>query len=75
MAFTDTRPTVDPLVIFAGRTTSQGVLEAASGAPSERFRVQVATALAADPALAGDLAERRIDPYGAAAMLVDRAAG
>jgi len=42
---------------------------------AERFRVQVATALAADPALAGDLAERRIDPYGAAAMLVDRAAG
>ncbi|MBE7218507.1 MAG: DUF3833 family protein [Caulobacteraceae bacterium] len=38
--FADTRPAVDPFVIFAGRTASQGVLEAASGAPSERFRVQ-----------------------------------
>ncbi len=39
-AFSPTRPGVDPLVIFTGRTVSQGVLEAASGAPSERFRVQ-----------------------------------
>ena len=40
---------------------------------AERFRGRVAAALEADPSLAGELAARRIDPYGAAAMLVDRA--
>ncbi len=40
-----------------------------------RFRVEVAKALDADPALADDLAERRTDPYRAAAMLVGRATG
>ena len=36
---------------------------------AERFRVRVAAALEADDRLVGDLLERRIDPYGAAAML------
>ena len=36
---------------------------------AERFRLRVAAALEADDGLVGDLIERRIDPYGAAAML------
>src|SRR5829696_959482 len=36
---------------------------------AERFRVRVAAALEADDGLVEDLLERRIDPYGAAAML------
>jgi len=40
---------------------------------AERFRVAVASALEADVRLAGDLAERRVDPYGAAAALARRA--
>ena len=40
-----------------------------------RFRVEVAAALEADPSLAQDLVERRTDPYGAAAMLAERATG
>jgi LAO/AO transport system kinase len=40
---------------------------------AERFRVAVASALEADARLAGDLAERRVDPYGAAAALARRA--
>jgi LAO/AO transport system kinase len=38
-----------------------------------RFRLEISGALAADPALADDLVERRTDPYAAAAMLVERA--
>jgi len=41
---------------------------------AERFRTRAATTLAADPALAEDLASRRLDPYAAAAMLLERAA-
>ena len=41
---------------------------------AERFRTRAATALAGDPALAEDLASRRLDPYAAAAMLLERAA-
>ncbi len=40
---------------------------------AERFRLAVAAALLADPDLATDLAERRVDPYGAAAALARRA--
>jgi LAO/AO transport system kinase len=40
-----------------------------------RFRLGAARALEADAALADDLVERRKDPYGAAAMLVERAMG
>ncbi|MDH5224687.1 MAG: methylmalonyl Co-A mutase-associated GTPase MeaB [Actinomycetota bacterium] len=42
---------------------------------AERFRLQVASALADDAALVEDLVERRIDPYRAAAMLVGEAVG
>ena len=41
---------------------------------AERFRLMATAALEADPALADDLVERRIDPYAAAAMLVRKAA-
>jgi LAO/AO transport system kinase len=37
---------------------------------AERFRLMATDALEADEALAGDLVDRRIDPYAAAAMLV-----
>jgi LAO/AO transport system kinase len=40
---------------------------------AERFRLAAQAALAADPDLAADLAERRVDPYGAAAALARRA--
>jgi LAO/AO transport system kinase len=40
---------------------------------AERFRLAAEAALAADPDLAADLAERRVDPYGAAAALARRA--
>jgi LAO/AO transport system kinase len=40
---------------------------------AERFRLAADAALAADPDLAADLAERRVDPYGAAAALARRA--
>jgi LAO/AO transport system kinase len=40
---------------------------------AERFRLAAASALEADPQLAADLAERRVDPYGAAAALARRA--
>jgi LAO/AO transport system kinase len=49
-------------------------LEAASLA-AERLRLRVRDAVQADGALADDLAERRLDPYRAAAMLLDRVAG
>jgi hypothetical protein len=38
---------------------------------AERFRTRAAAALAADVTLADELDARRIDPYRAAAMLVD----
>lgn len=41
---------------------------------SERFRIRVAAAFGADPALAEDLADRRVDPYRAAAILEAMAA-
>lgn len=41
---------------------------------AERFRVKAAATLAEEPALAADLAARRLDPYAAAAMLVRKAA-
>ena len=40
---------------------------------AERFRTLAAGALRADPDLADDLAERRTDPYRAAAILAERA--
>ncbi len=40
---------------------------------AERFRVKAAATLAHEPALAADLAARRLDPYAAAAMLVREA--
>ncbi|TMK15164.1 MAG: methylmalonyl Co-A mutase-associated GTPase MeaB [Actinobacteria bacterium] len=39
---------------------------------AERFKLAVADALAADPALVADLTERRVDPYRAAAALAHR---
>ncbi len=39
---------------------------------AERFRVRMRERLDADPTLADDLAERRVDPYRAADILVDR---
>lgn len=42
---------------------------------AERFRVNAAATLAAEPELVADLAARRLDPYAAAAMLVSKAAG
>jgi LAO/AO transport system kinase len=41
---------------------------------AERFRAGVRDLLASDAALAKDLAERRVDPYRAAAILADRVA-
>ncbi|HYX12470.1 MAG TPA: methylmalonyl Co-A mutase-associated GTPase MeaB [Candidatus Acidoferrum sp.] len=41
---------------------------------AERFKLAVASALAADPELVSDLAERRVDPYRAAAALARRTA-
>jgi LAO/AO transport system kinase len=41
---------------------------------AERFRRRVAAVVERDPAVADDLVNRRVDPYEAAAMLVDRAA-
>ncbi len=49
-------------------------LEAASLA-TERLRLRVRDAVQADDALADDLAERRLDPYRAAAMLLERVGG
>jgi hypothetical protein len=40
---------------------------------AERFRAAVTVALEADHELAAALAERRVDPYGAAAALARRA--
>jgi len=42
---------------------------------SARFRARAARVLDADPALLADLEARRVDPYRAAAILEDRAAG
>ena len=39
-SFAGREPVMDPLAFFAGPTRSRGVLEAASGAPSERFTVE-----------------------------------
>jgi LAO/AO transport system kinase len=49
------------------------LLKEAESLAAERFRVRAAEALEGDPALADDLAERRIDPYGAAQELLRRA--
>jgi hypothetical protein len=40
---------------------------------AERFRALAAAALDADGSLAEDLVARRVDPYRAAAILVERA--
>jgi LAO/AO transport system kinase len=42
---------------------------------AERFRVSAAATLESDPGLVDDLAARRLDPYAAAAMLVEKSAG
>jgi LAO/AO transport system kinase len=49
------------------------LLREAEGLAAERFRVRAAEVLEQDPALADDLVERRIDPYGAAQELLRRA--
>ena len=49
------------------------LLREAESLAAERFRVRAAEALEQDPALADDLAERRIDPYRAAQELLRRA--
>jgi LAO/AO transport system kinase len=49
------------------------LLREAESLAAERFRVLAAEALEKDPALADDLAERRIDPYRAAQELLRRA--
>jgi LAO/AO transport system kinase len=45
------------------------LLREVEGLAAARFRVRVATALAADAALAAELEARRVDPYRAAAIL------
>jgi LAO/AO transport system kinase len=42
---------------------------------AERFRLQVAQALAADPGLVAELSARRLDPYRAAAILAEHGRG
>jgi LAO/AO transport system kinase len=49
------------------------LLQEAESLAAERFRLGAAEALEEDPALGDDLAERRIDPYGAAQELLRRA--
>jgi LAO/AO transport system kinase len=49
------------------------LLAEVEGLAAERFRVAIAAALEADGDLAADLAERRVDPYRAAATLARRA--
>ncbi|MGH2680331.1 MAG: hypothetical protein ACRDG8_07595, partial [Actinomycetota bacterium] len=49
------------------------LLREAESLAAERFRVKAAEALGRDASLADDLAERRIDPYGAAQELLRRA--
>jgi LAO/AO transport system kinase len=65
-----------------GRAEASGALAAkrrvrllreAESLAAERFRLRAADALERDDALADDLAERRIDPYGAAQELLRRA--
>jgi LAO/AO transport system kinase len=65
-----------------GRAEASGALAATRRArllreteslAAERFRLRAAEALDRDPTLADDLAERRIDPYGAAQELLRRA--
>jgi LAO/AO transport system kinase len=51
------------------------LLKEAESLAAERFRVRAAQVLEGDPALADDLAERRIDPYRAAHELLRRAGG
>ena len=46
-----------------------------AGLATERARGRVAEALDADPALAADVEARRIDPYRAAGVVVERVAG
>jgi LAO/AO transport system kinase len=50
------------------------LLREAESLAAERFRIRAAGVLEADPALGEALAERRIDPYGAAEELLRRAA-
>ena len=61
---------------LSGRTratiTSSGISSstlATMAEAAERFRERVAAGLEADDGLVADLLERRLDPYGAAAML------
>ena len=49
------------------------LLREAESLAAERFRVRASQALEDDPSLGDDLAERRIDPYGAAQELLRRA--
>jgi hypothetical protein len=49
------------------------LLQEAESLAAERFRVRASDVLEGDPALAEDLVERRIDPYGAAEELLRRA--
>ena len=50
-AFDANRPELQPEVFFAGATTSTGVLETASGAPSRQFHVAGTGEVTADGAL------------------------
>ncbi len=57
-----------------GAKRRERVMREVEALAAERFRVMATAALEADPALADDLAEHRLDPYRAAAMLVRKAA-
>ncbi|HEX6231461.1 MAG TPA: methylmalonyl Co-A mutase-associated GTPase MeaB, partial [Actinomycetota bacterium] len=50
------------------------LLREVEGLVAERLRARARDALAGDDALGGDLLERRIDPYRAAAILTQRIA-
>lgn len=73
----------DAVEMHRAHVTASGALEAKRRArlfreveslAAERFRATASGALRGDAALTGDLIERRIDPYRAAAMLVAMAA-
>ena len=57
-----------------GEKRRRRLMQEVEALAAERFRLIATEALEADPALANDLVERRLDPYEAAAMLVRRAA-
>ena len=56
-----------------GEQRRERLLREVESLAAERFRARVASLLAADPRLADDVGERRVDPYRAAAILDGKA--